>query len=313
MITFKQFITEKAMHGGSFANSMKKLGDQVKLGLEVEVLVPQASALFVKGSTYKSTWKGTAQNVAKALGSKLGGVKFNVAIGAAGGVDEWKLYHDESIKDSDERTFEKHGAAGVEIVTPPLSLRSGLSVLDTILPFISEHGLETNKSTSLHINLSIPDIAKRIDPVKLVLFMGDQHILKTFDRLSNNFTRSQLQVMVDELEVSGELPETLDDIKKAAEAGLAATGKHFSVNLSKLYSGYLEFRAVGGPGYHTRVEEIKRVIGRLVVAIDIASDPEAEKREYAKKLVKLLSKTGVAKDEQAKSELSVQDRKDRLK
>ena len=60
--------------------------------------------------------------------------------------------------------------------------------------------------------------------------------------------------------------------------------KYVSVNLKK---SYIEFRSAGGD-YLNQQELIVNTILRYVKAFSIAADPTAERKEYAKKLYKLL-------------------------
>ena len=62
----------------------------------------------------------------------------------------------------------------------------------------------------------------------------------------------------------------------------------------KNFVKYIEFRSAGGD-YLEELEKIKNTLQRYAKALMIASDPSAEREEYAKKLTKLLV-TGLGED-----------------
>lgn len=68
---------------------------------------------------------------------------------------------------------------------------------------------------------------------------------------------------------------------------LNVANKYDYVNFSKLLQyGYIEFRAMGGKGYETKIDEIKRQISRIILALEIARDPNAYRQEYFKMLIR---------------------------
>ena len=427
MITFKQYLTEKAMHRGAFAEAIKRIGKDVRMGFEFEVFVPNTSPLYTtakhssaptravaefntlgeletafsvskqqlqqmeadfkawslahsdewidehwndyldddvvesegaraaekmarrtaarmySGRTarwadwfkatfnfigtyglepiygwandsetevlmaepssqlYHDSWRATAKKLSSAISAALG-TQVTVNGGAS---DKWNLVHDASIKDDDDLDYEHDQAGvGVEIISPPLPFEEAMAGLEQIFTFIDEFRLSTNASTGLHVNISIPDMPARIDPLKLVLFMGDQYTLKQFDRLTNAFTMSQLRAVVNGVELTGTLPRTVPEIKQAAEEALAATSKHYAVNLDKLRAGYLEFRAIGGANYHRKLDAIKNTIGRWILSVELATNPNAERQEYIKKITQLLGKTFIAQSAEKLSNAS---------
>lgn len=251
---------------------------------------------------YHSGWKNTAKVMAEHLGRAL---KSTVRVNAAG-YETWNLTHDTSIKDSNDVDYESgQDGVGVEIISPPLPPKKAIEQLEIVLKLMQDFGIETNKSTGIHVNISLPNM-KSFDPLKLVLFMGDKHILEKFGRETNSFTSSQLQQVIDGISLTGKIPRSATELIKLGREALAETGKYFSVNLTHLPK-YLEFRAAGGAGYHQRVHDIKEAIGRWLSAVEIAADPEMYRREYMKKVVALIDKTPGATAEKAVAEQSLED------
>lgn len=183
---------------------------------------------------------------------------------------------------------------GAEVVTPPLPYQDAIDCLSKIFNFIEDEGLQTNSSTGLHINISVPNI-KRLDPVKLVLLMGDEHVLKQFKREGNSMARPQIDKVRDvvasavrqnqTISTTSEVGELLGDIAKR----LMSTGKYMSVNLNKLQDGYLEFRSPGNKDYHRNIDTIEQLVGRWMSAMTAACDPQKDREIYLKRLAKLFS------------------------
>lgn len=235
----------------------------------------------------QTAWWQIANKIGEAFGDKLG-VKFHVRQQVGGPVTQWKIVPDTSITDGKELSDDMTGL-GMEIVTPPLSVSEGLEKVEMICKLLDEMDLETNESTGIHVNLSVPDMAQKIDPLKLVLFMGDEYVLKMFDRLKNGYAVPQIQSVIDGIQLHGMVPPSGHELEDLARKALH-NGKYRSVNLGKLKDGYLEFRAAGGANYHKKFDTIKDLVGRWVNAIDVAIDRNAERAEYVKKITKLLGR-----------------------
>jgi len=192
-------------------------------------------------------------------------------------------YHiepDQSLVPDDEKDM------AIEIVSYPMPLPEMISDLEKTMKWIDTYGY-TNQSTGLHINMSIPNSGK-IDYTKLVLFLGDQHVLTQFDRSANEYAASAFDLLRDDTKATGDtafihLKSGLLDI-----AGQAIrernSNKYTSVNM---HDTYVEFRSMGGD-YVGMWSEIKNNILRFAQALHVACDPELERKEYTLKLYKLL-------------------------
>jgi hypothetical protein len=70
---------------------------------------------------------------------------------------------------------------------------------------------------------------------------------------------------------------------------LKPEGKSYSVNFSKLPSGYVEFRAIGNANYEHKAADIASAVQRMIVITYIATDPNAYRQEFLKKLYKIVA------------------------
>lgn len=201
---------------------------------------------------------------------------------------KWRIVEDTSIEGDDEE------GAGLEIVSPPLPIEDGLDDLRNSFRFMSAHNVTTNNTTGLHLNISIPDIEDKLDPLKLILFLGEGHVLQTYDRKLNAYAREHGPDIIAAVTQTGKIPNSAKDLKRIASKALS-DAKYKTVNLGKLEDGYLEFRMAGNADYHKKFTKVATDIGRFLTVLELACDPEAEQREYAKKLVKLFN---IGKDQE---------------
>lgn len=249
-------------------------------------------------ASYMTGFKTVSTQLAAILSAAL---KEKVVVNGTG-YEFWNLTHDTSIKDSEDRSDEEdQDGHGVEIVSPPTPPAKALEQLAIVFDILDKYEIETNESTGIHVNISLENM-EGFDPLKLVLFMGDEHILKKFDRAANTFTNSQIRRVVDSISVTGRVPKSVDELIALGTEGLKETGKYFSVNLQHLPK-YLEFRAAGGANYHKRLRDIREVTGRWLSAVEIASKPDMHRKEYLKKVMKLIDKTSEAETQASHKDL----------
>lgn len=203
------------------------------------------------------------------------------------------IYHAKE-KDSSVWTIEPDGSIkpqGAEIVSPVFrNLDEALMELEGIFS-ITDQTIYTNSSTGLHVNIGTFDHTE-IDVLKLLLFLGEKHIMDTFGRDKNEYTQPLIRELLDRIVNNPRLEmssPTFEKKMKALNEFLLSRSKNFSFNVEKLIKhGYLEFRIIGGD-YTDRLDEVKNTINRYIRVVNIASNPNAFKNEYVKKLQKLLS------------------------
>ena len=213
--------------------------------------------------------------------------------------DTWYLEPDGSLTQDD---------GGTELVSPVMPLDEGLSELERTFNWMISEDYTTDDSTGLHISLSI-DEAPDVDWVKLALFIGDEHLLDQFDRLHNDYTRSQFEKVeqyisnnnITKIKGWSGFKDLANSISKTLDSRTS------SFNIADFHNnGRIEFRIMGGGGYEKRFEEVKYNILRFVLVMKIATDEDLFKKEYMKKLGKMISNqkedvlepkdTGFAKD-----------------
>lgn len=202
----------------------------------------------------------------------------------------WIFEPDSSIRP------DNHNDGGVELVSPPLPFQDGWAALDNFADWAVTVGAYANDSCGFHVGVSMPlDIQQNLDPVKLIILLGDQKVLEDFGRMSNTYTQSSFAMMKSKIDSSSF--ELLADIKDSlknkithdsqsiASILLGNQGKYVSVNI---HGTYVEFRSAGG-NYFEKWATIEESVLRYMRALSLACDPQAERQEYLKKLGKLLA------------------------
>jgi len=191
---------------------------------------------------------------------------------------------------------------GLEVVSPPLPLPEAVEQLRRIIDWANGPGdAYTNSSTGLHMGVSLPYRGGDVDPVKLILFMGDRNLLELFGRESNNYARSAYERLESKIrsmknagpkQVAGIMELMKNNLIELADRDLQRGllgDKYVSVHPQ---DGYIEFRGPGGD-YLSKEDEIDGVLEntmlRLAYAMSIAGDNSAYRNEYAKKLYKVLT------------------------
>lgn len=188
---------------------------------------------------------------------------------------------------------------GVEIVTEPLPIEEALENADEILDWIGRsekiNQVFIDDSAGLHINISISQMDE-IDPLKLAVFLGDEYTLKVFNRIQNAYSTSQIRKLVSIIknenadEIKSLIGKDNDKVINYIGSLLDHQSKHMSINLSKMRDGYIEFRTAGGGNYHYRTKTIFETVQRFATAMVVASDKQLYRKEYLKKLSKLISR-----------------------
>ena len=178
------------------------------------------------------------------------------------------------------------GDGSAEVVSPPLPAGAAIEALKDFYRLAIRNDFYTNNSTGLHINVSIPE---QTDLLKLLVFLGDEYVLKSFDRMDNDYAQSivknTIKALRDEHDSLPRIGPEFKDIVHDIVGDLV--DEHFS---SITYNGtYFSFRHAGG-NYLSNLKAVLDTVGRFVRALIIASSPDQHRKDYLTKLYKLREK-----------------------
>jgi hypothetical protein len=209
---------------------------------------------------------------------------------------QWIVEPDTSLRPDDGEDF------GLEIVSPPMPLLQALEQLQAVTDWAnSPYGSAyTNDSTGLHMGVSVPYKGGDVDYLKLILFLGDEYVLQSFGREANSYTKSAMKKFRENIQGGRADPAGAMALMKSNLIEFAyreiqkgvGTGKYTSAHIQ---DGYIEFRSAGGDWLAEGDAEpgkLENTMLRYARAMQIAADPSAERREFAKKLYKLVAPEG---------------------
>jgi hypothetical protein len=208
----------------------------------------------------------------------------------------WIVEPDTSLRPDDGEDF------GLEIVSPPMPLLQALEQLQAVTDWAnSPYGSAyTNESTGLHMGVSVPYKGGDVDYLKLILFLGDEYVLQSFGREANSYTKSAMKKFRENIQGGRADPAGALSLMKSNLIEFAyreiqkgvGTGKYTSAHIQ---DGYIEFRSAGGDWLAEGDAEpgkLENTMLRYARAMQIAADPSAERKEFAKKLYKLVAPEG---------------------
>ena len=245
-----------------------------------------------------------ARELAKSLSEELG-VKTKVSGGyhTATRDDETWIFEPDMSLDADDSDN-----MPVEIVSPPMPLEECLRQMENFFEWAESNGAYSNSSTGFHMGVSLPVTGGQVDYVKLALFLGDEYVLKEFGRSGNHFCEAAIKkirgrVKNNKEAIGGAMElmkhNLLELAQKALEINNHGFGKYTSINPQggndstkpHLERGakYIEFRSAGGSNYFEDIDKLKNTLMRYAKAMTVAANPAAERKEYYKKLYKLIS------------------------
>jgi hypothetical protein len=184
--------------------------------------------------------------------------------------------------------------AGLEFISPPLPLDQAIEDVKKVKEWADERGAYTNRSTGLHMNVSVPGFNQdNLDFVKLTLLLGDRYLLDRFGRSANTYCKSAMDIIEeapsaqDKELLFKKLKNNLETMaSKVIHSG--RVGKFTSINPK---DNRVEFRGPGGDWLGENFDKIEDTLYRTVVALDAAVDPEKYRKEYLKKLTKMFAPT----------------------
>jgi hypothetical protein len=196
----------------------------------------------------------------------------------------WYLEPDQSVKGTSDSDYD------AELTSPVFdSYEECLARLESVLGWIGqekEDWMYTNGTCGLHINIGPP---KSFDPLKFIVFAGEQYLAKLFPRSNASSTAPLIPAI--HSQSPAQFQQNFDRfVEELVESMSMNDDKMFLVNFLPWFEkstkkpGYVEVRAIGGANYEKRFVEIKQHVDRLLTLFMIAADPSMYRNEYMKKV-----------------------------
>lgn len=191
-------------------------------------------------------------------------------------------------------------AMGLEFISPPMSLTEMINDLNKVVSWAKSIGAYTNKTTGLHMNVSVSNYSRQnCDYIKLALLLGDEYVLSQFQRETNKYAKSSLNIIrknildyqMSDTDLINDLllqmkSNLVNDLKQTLTTYIQAEmSRYVSINMKR---NYIEFRSPGGNWLDQDISTLENTLLRFVVALDASCDPMKYRQEYLKKLYLLL-------------------------
>ena len=219
-----------------------------------------------------------------------------------GGYHSGKQVDNEYWRVEEDSSIEGDGA-GAEIISPVYDTpREMIQEMNSLFEFLKENNVDTNRSTGLHITMSMSgEPASKMDPLKLAILLNDKYVLSQFGRMGNSYTKSQLERlehtvrrMNTDAESNKDYEASWDEVKTILSRSID-TNKFNAINYKDATNAdgnnLVEFRIAGGSDYLSKMPEVTKSVLRYAATLQASHDPELYKKDFAKALYKLVSKT----------------------
>ena len=174
----------------------------------------------------------------------------------------------------------------VEITSPVKQVHELLNDIEDMFFWIDDVGT-TDSTCGFHVHMSTVK-KKEFDPIKLLMFVEENSILKHFEERRNSKWAKSIYFLKQDYYTEKDLLKILN--KKDILKELKNKEKYMGVHIIDLEDNHVEFRYMGAGGYHTKFKEVKENIAKYVHWMEVATNPEYKRKEYLKKTNSVLNK-----------------------
>jgi|TARA_R110000824_G_scaffold401567_2_gene612940 hypothetical protein len=165
-------------------------------------------------------------------------------------------------------TVETNAKYNGEISTPVWPLAKGISNLRRIFKWFEKNGIVTNETCGFHVNLSFKrtELNWMIDKERLILSFNEEKWLRLCKRSNNYYAGCYIDELICDAPKSGFKDEEARNKWVAERIDDFATDRFYSINTTHLDEGspYVEYRCLGGTGYHLRWGVMTKAIVDMV-------------------------------------------------
>lgn len=267
------------------SKSLESFLDDYGFGL-VEFCDVHSNEIFEDPQKEKRNYKAAAKYVKSKLESlyKISPIILDEHNEVEKDYSKWHIEPDGSVKGTNQ--------IAIELISPVFdSLSTAVKNLKNICSMLQEKEFATNSTCGLHIGVSVEDQDK-LDQLKFIMFYDDSYVAKLFDRQDSEYAESHLKAIYKSVSTGEKIPNlTLEKMKEFLDSKLSFE-KYMGVNLS--HGDYFELRSVGNENYQDAVPKIVGVLNRVAYCFQLALDENLERKEYIKKLGKILATSGTA-------------------
>lgn len=180
-------------------------------------------------------------------------------------VHGFRKYHSKMKVDENNFKIEPDLSGGydmVEFITGPLPYLESKTILLKTLKILNEYG-NTNEKCSLHINISFGEEKniENLNPLKTILNVDEDMIYELFPDRKDNFYAMSVKNMIPfkDFDFIGSSSHILENNIELPDT------KYRGININKIKDGRLEFRYIGGDGYHKETKNILELLDYFIL------------------------------------------------
>ena len=218
--------------------------------------------------------------------------------------DYWRVEDDSSIEGD---------GMGAEIISPVYDTPTEmLAEMKSLFSHWSDRNVDTNRSTGLHVTMSMAGDVEPVNKLKIALLLGDKYLLQQFNRDGNSYTKSQvkeIQQYMQNLSANYKDQKSLSALEDMLKDGISA-GKFSSINFKDATNndgnGLIEFRIAGGDSYHRNFDMVAKTTIRYAATMLAGHDENVFREDYIKALFRFVNKLDAIdpeEDERASSRI----------
>ena len=202
--------------------------------------------------------------------------------------DYWRVEDDSSIEGD---------GMGAEIISPVYDTPTDmLAEMKSLFSHWSSRNVDTNRSTGLHVTMSMAGDVEPVNKLKIALLLGDKYLLQQFNRDGNSYTKSQvkeIQQYMQNLSANYKDQKSLSALEDMLKDGISA-GKFSSINFKDATNndgnGLIEFRIAGGDSYHRNFDMVAKTTIRYAATMLAGHDENVFREDYIKALFRFVNK-----------------------
>lgn len=204
----------------------------------------------------------------------------------------YRKYHSDMKPDSENFKIEPDLSGGydmIELITGPMQYNDSKIILLKVLNILKENA-DTNEKCSLHINISFNDelTDKEISDInylKMILNVDEDMIYQMFPERKNNFYAMSVKNIIPykDFDFIGSSANIVENNMELPDM------KYYGINFNTLNQDRLEFRYIGGRGYHKKTKEILELLDYFIILSWGSTDTKIN-NEDRKILVQYLNK-----------------------
>ena len=179
---------------------------------------------------------------------------------------------------------------GFEISSPIKQVHELLNDIEDMFFWIDDVGSTT---IGCNFDVHLSTIKKnKLDPIKLLMFVEENIILKHFEETINEKWPSSKYFLKQNLYTKESLFKIIN--KNAILNELKNKENVMGIRIVDIENNHVEFKYMGGANYHKNFNEVKTNIAKYSHWLEIATNPEYKRKEYLKKITRVMNKIRLA-------------------